>query len=204
MSGILRPPECHYTGCACHSHSFLWLSEKYQYLWLEIPKCGSTTLKSWLPDKKRIPYAKFSQWSHLPCLCIVRNPWHKIVSCFYQWNTSRVGILRSQFNCATIQFNEFVNDLGNIRNHHYATCTSFLPHKHGRLQRQNLYIGRLETFVHDVAAFCQICRIPQKPISCQNSTSIRNWLAYYDKTTADQISRLFADDIQNFGYSLTA
>ena len=136
-------------------------------------------------------------------ICNVRNPYDKMLSRFW-WILSRRGTrtdyLNLSFGDIRVQFNEYImrSDAALLDNDRssYFIDGPVVDH-----------FIRFEHLSEDMARVCSLLDIAYDPCSLgRYNSGIRHiaepTAAFYDAESADKVARIFAWDIQKFGYRL--
>jgi len=195
--------KCDCSLCGCpginnYEYSFVYICEKRKFIYYDIPKCASTTLRYLLfqnnnsysmrdPRMDLDSYFKFA---------FVRNPWDRMVSNWKMFTSKKFPLkqLHTMTNRDLSRFEDFVNFSVNNHNHHWQPQVLFLP--------DNLdYIGRVETFEADYKYICNNIGIRAESIEQMNKTDRKSYWNYYNKSTLDLVSKFYSKDIERFGYN---
>ena len=192
-------------------YGFKIISHKYRFIYYEIPKCGSSTIKNiifkncagealsasykiWIPQAPHLVFPENHDVSEYPDyykFCFIRNPWDRLVSA---WSDKRnhYSFLSEK------SFREFLDLIQNHPNHHWAPCTAFIPHK------EDIYtvdfIGRMESFSDDFTKLCKKLGLTMDSIPRINASQRKDYRCYYDKRDARYVQTLFASDIDLGNY----
>jgi len=124
----------------------------------------------------------------------VRNPFDRFVS-YCAFATSRQGL--------------FERDPQGVMRHFLFTAP---PHHHMVFQPQHTFlvgsdgnlltdmIGRVEDMQSSYDVICRRIGIPSSPLGRKNTSRRGDYRAYYDEQLIDGVARLYARDIELFGY----
>lgn len=201
----IRPkPRCQSKDACITRHTYCWISIAHKYIYFETPKCGSSTLKNILPDKKIIghvdPYTlgKFFKFS------FVRNPWSRMVSLYYNFfveekavpkvAANRYRILLDLFGKDKMSFREFIESFPNCSNHHWEQSYVFFE------GIDMDFIGKFENFSEDVGKVYSKLGFEPPVIPHINKTKHKPYTEYYEPDLVDIVAKEFAGDIERFGY----
>ena len=182
------------------------ISHKHRFIFIEVPKTGTTTICSILKNnfdavqpykhldieqyKEKFPketssYFKFS---------FVRNPWSRVVSLYHRKEGMQMK--------SEMTFSEFV---GWIR---LATDTCIMPTPKKYMidffkidnKLKMDFIGKFENLQEDFNTICDKIGIPQQQLSHKNPTKHKYYTEYYDEETKQIVAEKYAKDIEYFGY----
>ena len=161
-------------------------------------------LQHFLANEMRMHPLLTSVWDQYFKFAVIRNPWSKAVS-EYNWYL-RYGPM--------IPFYEWVNSLENrlkINNcihtweiGHNVEQHKFVYDEHGRLIVDKLL--RFENIRNEFSELCTEKQWNLKLIKASTTASNNNvpFYEYYDEASALKISRIYAEDINRFGYDMNA
>lgn len=131
-------------------------------------------------------------------LCLVRNPWDRLVS-YYHW-------LRAQrFDHPAVRLAQ-AQDFGAFLDHP-ETRASIAAHPYGRyMQLGGAEVcrlwARLEHLQSDLAPFEAHLGLSLGPVARANESARgRDWRPYYDARARDLVAEICAEDIARFNYS---
>lgn len=195
--------QCDCPLCLCPSrdkmrYSFVYICEKKNLIYYDVPKCASSTIRRVLfnnnnqlslqnPKKEIQKYFKFS---------FVRNPWNRMVSNWKMFTIQpwRIKQLKSMTNKDVSKFEDFVDFANSMKNHHWQPQSLYLP--------ENLnFLGRLENFDEDFNKLCNaIDEKPLKKIEKSNAITRSPYWEYYTPSLVELVSEMYAEDIRQFGY----
>ena len=179
------------------------ISHEYKCIFIEVPKTGSTTIRSIigrtkkphldiLQIKKQVTIKQFNQYFKFG---FVRNPWDRAVS-LYNRNEG-------------IQLKNKMSFVNFIKWHNYATdtCThpsqkkyqlDFFTDSVGELLVD--FIGKFENLQQDFNIICDKIGIPQHQLPHINKSNHKHYTEYYDDETREIVAEKYAKDIEYFGY----
>jgi hypothetical protein len=180
------------------------ICDQYKCIFVEVPKTGSTSIRSIVGEPLKphlniwqifssIPSEKFTSYFKFG---FVRNPWDRAVSLYER----REGLrLKSKMG-----FEEFVDWMKFAS----STCLHPVPHRYqldwfvspnGDVLVD--FIGRYESLAADWAQIGARLGIAQKlPALNVNTDRERDYRSYYSDRTRKIIADRFAVDIEFFGY----
>jgi hypothetical protein len=125
----------------------------------------------------------------------VRNPWDRAVSNWRMFTTQqfRIKQLESMGGRADMDFGEFLQFMMRHKNHHWLPQALYVPSHID-------FVGRLETFQDDFALVISAigARCSTRHL---NKTDRTDYREYYDDATRRLVSRMYAIDVNRFGYS---
>tara|TARA_Y100000589_G_C26878817_1_gene517132 strand:- start:183 stop:689 length:507 start_codon:yes stop_codon:yes gene_type:complete len=147
--------------------------------------------------------------------CIVRNPFDRIVSLYFNFLCNRQGgteILRyskfrrfykSIFWKSNKDFNLFCQLLYESefwkKEVHFRPQYEYLLNKNGQLSID--FIGRFENLENDFYRISKILDINTKLIHINQSKRLKDYRKYFNKESIEIIKKLYKIDIETFGYS---
>jgi chondroitin 4-sulfotransferase 11 len=159
-------------------------------------------LQHFVANEMRIHPLLTSVWDQYFKFAVIRNPWSKAVS-EYNWYL-RYGPI--------IPFYEWVNSLENrlkINN-----CVNVLEIGHNVEQHKFVYdntgqliVDKLLRFENISNEFSELCLEKQWKLNLVSTSATASnnnvpFYEYYDELTALKISRIYAEDINKFGYDM--
>ena len=120
-------------------------------------------------------------------LCVVRNPYDRLVSVFNYLNTKPT-------------FREFVDDLVSTPQEtwkvHARPQVTFVE------DVSKTTVLHFETLKNDFAQLCRSLKLPRH-LSEEDMSEPRDYMSYYDAHTLEVVNRLYKNDFETFGYNLT-
>jgi hypothetical protein len=180
------------------------ISDQYKCIFVEVPKTGSTSIRSIVGEPQKphlniwqiaslVPAEKFASYFKFG---FVRNPWDRAVSLYER----REGLrLKSRMS-----FEDFVDWMKFAS----STCMHPVPHRyqldwfvspHGDVLAD--FIGRYENIATDWEQIAARLAISQKlPRLNVNPERQRDYTSYYSPRTRQVIADRFAVDVEYFGY----
>jgi len=201
---------CHCKLCRCPAnaadYTFTYVCEKRRFIYYDIPKCASSTIRHKLfgdpyplpheeslvgPEKPLSEYFKFA---------IIRNPWSRMVSNWRMFTTQpfRIAQLATMTNQDLSSFPDFCEFAVNHPNHHWQPQVNFLPDTPD-------YLGRMECMDESLKAIA--ARIPDfDPVNLViNGTHVSDdpwhYRSYFDQYTLDLVTKFYQQDVDSFGYA---
>lgn len=179
-------------------YSFVYVCEKRSFIYYDIPKCASSTIRKEVfdsnnecslhnPDRALSEYFKFT---------FVRNPWARMVSNWKMFTNQpyRIRQLKSMTTRDLSDFEDFVHFASETKNHHWQPQVLYLPDDLD-------FIGRVETFDTDFKKLLTTIGEPPRQVSKSNVTSKGKYWGYYTPALADFVAEMYAEDIKRFGYT---
>ena len=203
-----------YSTMICHKHVI-------PYLFIHIPKNAGTTLCRYLEEHAKGRQERKNNLQHIPLrdyaplpekyfkFAVVRNPWSRVVSFYhYQkeqaktwpwpgqtlecgkprpipWKESRERLLERSFRQMVLE------DTQESSNMYWVTIDD---------QVKTDFIIRYENFQEDFEIVCEKLNIPGTVLNRLNTTRHAHYTTYYDNETRRFVEKLYADDIEYFGY----
>ena len=191
------------------------ISNKYNYIYYHITKCGGTTIESSLLKlegiQQQIPYTnlnydirkKFNigcgNQHNLPesysdtlrkqyfSFTFIRNPYDRCLSeFFYLKKMKSKKILNVTFFEYLKHQDKFNTKFHCLPLHLYTNDCDF--------------IGRFENLQEDFNTICDKIKIPRQQLPHKNKTKHKHYTEYYDDETKQIVAERYAKDIEYFGY----
>lgn len=194
---------CECPLCFCPSrdkkkYSFVYVCEKRKIMYFDTPKCASTTIRNAFFNKSNVqslidPKDKTENYFKFT---FVRNPWDRIVSNWKMFTTHpfRIKQLKSMTNKNISKFEDFLRFSIKKKNHHWQPQVLFIPEKMD-------FIGKLENFNVDFSRlYSKLNNKSANNVTKNNSTERKPYWKYYNSSTAELVSKIYAEDIERFGY----
>ena len=132
---VCAKPRCQSRDACVSRHTYCWMSHTHKYIYFETPKCGSSTLKTILPDKNMVGHIDKDTLQQYFKFSFVRNPWSRMVSLYYSFfiekkvvpkvAANRHRILLNLFGKNKMSFREFIESFPNCSNHHWEQSYVF-------------------------------------------------------------------------------
>jgi hypothetical protein len=197
------------------------ISEKYQFLFIHIPKCAGTSIESFFGydyDNKLCFEHNFNNIGHPKHLTlnnyekilneesikkifkftIIRNPFDRIVSAYnYSLYSDKIywnGRNDYDYKKSLLSFENFIKQFKiKIPN----SFDHFIETKENKMD----YIIRFENINDNFKELCNILNIKDKNLPFENKTPNRkNYRDYYDNKTKDIIYSIFEKDLKKYNY----
>ena len=205
--------KCNTPSCPCqnlpsHLNSpedrFIYTDEERKFIWMNIPKCASTSLCATLFPPPRNHQqgsklaAKFA--SAFFKFAFVRNPYDRAVSNYamFTQNQMRINQLDSYklpgLNPQDLSFREFLTMTSQLDNHHWNPQINFLPFEPD-------FIGRLENLQEDLDNIYKQINIPKQQLPHTNKTNHKHYREHYNDHTIKMVQEIYKDDLQKFNYN---
>lgn len=140
------------------------------------------------------PYLRPEEWQSFFKFAFVRNPFDRFVSyCAFRTRDS----------------DQFERDPQAVMRHYLFEAP---PHSHLLFQPQHQFVtgpdgqlladhvGRVERMQESYDAIAARIGIPGQPLERVNATERRDYREYYDQQLIDGVARLYARDLELFGY----
>ena len=201
----------------------LHISFSHSYCWLQIPKCGSSSIRTHLnhhteksltglggqpqdiADWKKFEYKK--EYLDLFNFAFVRNPFDRLLSCWidkvklhHRWSKNKYqGKNKHYLIDNNFSFKEFAAKIckeKNFRDGHWKPLLEFFPERH----LDFISKFRLENLQEDFNIVCDKIGIPQQQLPHTNETKHKHYTEYYDDETKQIVAEKYAKDIEYFGY----
>jgi chondroitin 4-sulfotransferase 11 len=193
------------------------ISTKLRSIFIHIPKNAGTSVLHALgmvEYEGHIPWWEYRQmdprkWDSYFKFAIVRNPWERTVS-----NYLYARMRRSYWHSSDTQVHPDFQTLEGLT---FAQCIPLIPklrHPGWRSQSywicnsagKNMmdYVCRHEQLEEDMAHVWRVLGVqrslPQINVTEKKST---DWRSFYDKSTEEAVQRLYAVDVDHFGYAFS-
>ncbi len=199
------------------------ISDKHKVIFLHIPKTGGTSIEKFLDIKpsastfysqylplsisvaapQHLPYADLKaklpvdKWVTYYKFAIVRNPWERLLST-YKWKSRGCKTFEEFVFFVDLLFKKYKPaDLHYYSDYQRNWCSHLLP--------QSMYIGddvhvyRFEHFNEIVDDLKQRLGLGEE-IKKVNGSDHDHYSHYYTKKLRETVARIYADDIERFGY----
>ena len=197
-------------------------------IFLHIPKTGGISIETLfgIPHKGglnkfhtyswRIKREVPKLWNDKFTFTIVRNPWDRIVSCFF-WilknteyvkkssnaNIELVHMFHRRFNNDFNTFLEFFKKYPGYtmrKNFHFQPQTNWLIDQTTGKKLDINFIGRFENLENDVKKICKEIDFPFTEMPHKNKSSRGNYKEYYNHKTKKIVEDIYRQEIQLLGY----
>ena len=138
--------------------------------------------------------------------CFVRNPWDRMVS-EWKWRCGSALPRTHLYRYRKISLRRFLlegpgwrGDVGAKIRRHLLPQAAFVHDRDGRLMVD--FVGRFERLAEDFEIACERAGLVGRSLGWAKKTRRggKRYAEYYDDETADLVRRMFAADIEAFGY----
>jgi hypothetical protein len=187
------------------------ISEEHGFVFLHVSRTAGTSIGKALfgPEyvHRPIPLRELEKW--LPMdryfkFCFLRNPWDKAVSQYFQArkpnNLQDTGRYLEYLSANQLAFSEWIKKI-----------TEHMPSKHlewsgiemvsdalGNVKAD--FIGKFERLQDDFDRLCDLLALPRRELDHQNRSVRAAYIEYYDDESRSLVERVYAKDIEHFGY----
>ena len=201
------------------------ISHKHKFIFIAIPKTGSTVIRNYLDAYSDIkgnssnlsPYyhhVKASSlksyflknnlnWSSYYKFSFVRNPFARLVSQYFYW----LKVADSDPQKHNKQFHDnciFVKQNAKSFNDFILKPDFEGMHEHPQTSwftDDMNFVGKLENLQSDFNRVCNDIGIPVKSLQKTNKTNHTHYTDYYNESTISFVTKKYADEINKFNYS---
>ncbi|MFT7686576.1 MAG: hypothetical protein ACI9FB_001921 [Candidatus Azotimanducaceae bacterium] len=195
--------ECHCPKCFCphrgtNKYSFVYVCEERKFIYYDVPKNASTTIRQELfdqnlafsmqdPQRNLQEYFKFA---------FIRNPWDRMVSNWKMFTTQefRIEQLRSMTGENVSSFADFVHFSAQKANHHWQPQVLYMPDELD-------FVGRVDLFHNDFNSVLNTIGCNERMLSKSNVTERKEYWYYYTPELVDYVAEIYSTDIERFGFS---
>jgi len=185
----------------------LTISDTKKFMWFRVSKVCTSTIYSHLRRNVYLSCVRsidilypINLYKDYFKFAFVRNPWDRLVSCWYQ---KVIDENYFEFNDKEYEkmqhFENFVNYVSSLN---IETCD-----RHLRLQSRLIdinqidYIGRFERFEEDYTTICRKLDIPLEHLPHENKSSkTKKYKEFYTEELRNKVYQIYLKDIQIFGY----
>jgi len=206
------------------------ISHKYKFIFILLPKTGTTSIQSYLVKKDRkIPHLGTAR--HYDVInenvkdyykiSVSRNPYARVVSLWKYWKRKleAEGVLVGDFHdfVTNVQYyrdkiKEVIKSVsmsriyGNTKNEyqqvHFVSCFEGISvATDSHLTGDDIdYWIKFENLQEDFNVVCDKIKIPQQQLPHKNKTKHKHYTEYYDDETRQIVAEKYAKDIEYFGY----
>lgn len=187
------------------------ISEEHGFLFLHVSRTGGTSVGKALfgPNyvHRPIPLRELEKWLSIDRyfkFCFLRNPWDKAVSQYFQArkpnNLMDTGRYLEYLSANQLTFSEWIKKI-----------TEHVPSKHLEWSGIEMvsdaggnakadFIGKFERLQEDFDKLCEVLELPRRELDHQNRTEREGYTEYYDEESRSLVERIYARDIEYFGY----
>jgi len=203
-------------------------SEKFNLLFIAVPKTGTTSFTSALGDviesrrnaivvdgvevhcgehDSLADIASRIGWDKIQSMIVVgavRNPWDRLVSSYHFYRNGRVAsrVFKGKQTNPMAILNVIAAKLLPfplwLRLYRTHTCYHYLQAPSGGLHVD--YLLHLESFEEDVSKLCEVLNLKPVEVHHQNKSSRNDYREYYTEATRKHVAHRFADDVKAFNY----
>ncbi len=191
-----------------HWHRTLRERHLRPYVFIHINKTGGSSIEKALGVglDHSTAQEKFAQlgadaWARKFTFTMVRNPWDKVVSHYhYRVKTNQTGL-----GDGGVSFAEWLRLCYVDRDpRYYDQPRMFMPQRHWLVDEQDNmlveFIGRFENLQADFDHICSRLGVDAQ-LGHAKPSSRGSYRDYYDDDSRELIERVFAEDLETFGYS---
>jgi hypothetical protein len=191
--------------------------ERYRCIFIHIPKNGGIAIIKSLFDGKlygghygtsfyKVVYGRdFERYFKF---AVVRNPWDRLVSAYHF--LQKGGMYQGDAEWAREHlagydtFGKFIDGWLTRKSIytrvHFVPQADYLCDRSGRVEVD--YVGRFEEFAASYSEICRRLEVSDRALSHANkSERAKDYRAYYTNKQAERVAKLYARDIEQFGYS---
>ncbi len=208
--------RCDVVTKCCEGYSFIWKSDKLKAIWYEIPRCGSTAIKTLFretPDygfqliDNYDPDDVYNKYKDYFKFAVGRNPWDRVVSNYnlYRNMEYRVPQTIKLFNINKIEdftFDLFLENFQKNVNHHWEPCYKYLP------DNKIDFYGKLDTIDTDWIYIKEKLGIndnkqipnPKNRGYFGFNSGHGDYTKYYNDDSERLISEIYSKDIELFEF----
>ena len=132
---------------------------------------------------------------------IVRNPWDRIVSVYARLIAGGAGVLAEQLGVtdpSSLSFGAFLELAEGCSHSHLVPQADFVVGEDGAVAVD--LVGRFEELSASFEEVRQRLGRPELALPHVNRSSHRHYSSYYDAATRERVGRMYARDIEAFGY----
>jgi chondroitin 4-sulfotransferase 11 len=194
------------------------LSHDLRTIFIHIPKNAGTSIlqalgmpmgyghRPWQDYKMVWP----RRWYFYFKFAVVRNPWDRVVSNYLYARTAR-SVYHSSNGAAPFgthpdyetlrdaSFQRCVELIPTLKHHGWVPQSYWICGPRGKIMMN--YLCRYERLAQDFAHVCRKLRIKRElPLLNASENKTKSWQDFYDEKTAAAVRRLYAADIDIFGY----
>jgi chondroitin 4-sulfotransferase 11 len=210
---------------------------EYKTIYFVIPKVASSSVKTLFKDLLDIdsPSPHTAKFPHIPRhklaeypdyfkFCFVRNPWDRLVSCYfskvkknYNLNidltnklaqslqpslSGKVNWLKYPVINSQMSFSEFVEAVAEIPDEkadkHFRSQYTFITDSEGKLITD--FIGRFENLREDFETIVQKIGLPNPNLPHELKGNHKHYTSYYTPETWEIVRKRYQKDLELFNY----
>ena len=181
------------------------ISHRHRFIFIHINKTGGSSIVKSLGVRSDHPRAvralEYSQkkvWKRYFKFAFVRNPWDKECSDYHYHSR----LAHKMTNRKHLSFEEYLK-LPEFHPQHrdYFWHTNQIDWLRSLNHEVELdFIGRFENLQEDFDFVCDKIGRPSQKLPHKNSSRHNGYTEYYTDETRDIVARLYAKDIEHFGY----
>lgn len=175
------------------------ISHKYKFIFIQIPKTGSSSIKSLLRPfvqngysdvRRHADYSEIARYYPNESIeyfkfAFTRNPWDRLLS-FYFFRKKRGRIVNK------LTFKDFLLTSGGlVRKPQYDFIHQLNNYS---------FVGKFENLQQDFNTVCDKIEIPRQQLPHKNKTKHKHYTEYYDEETKQIVAQKYAKDIEYLGY----
>ena len=142
------------------------------------------------------PHLDSAIWRDYYKVACVRNPWDRFVSCAFFRNLNQTMFATRPRDCMKL----LLRSPALMRNIFYRPQSDFLTEGSGALAID--CVMRFENLQSDFQMFCDAVGLPAVALPHLNQSAHDNAIQYYDVELANAVGRMYASDVEMFGYTL--
>lgn len=150
-------------------------------------------------------YVTRGEFDRCYSFCFVRNPWDRMVS-EWKWRCGTAlprihprRYLKTSLKRFLLEGPGWRGGVGAKIRRHLLPQVAFIRDRNGRQIVD--FVGRFERLAEDFETVCERAGLKDCSLGWAKKTRREaTYAPYYDDETADLVGRMFADDIETFGY----
>jgi chondroitin 4-sulfotransferase 11 len=181
-------------------------SDSLKTIFIHVPKTAGTSIKTSLGMKTsgtlmhksatESSHLYSQEWNKYFTFSFVRNPWDRVVSIFFYYQTQR------QRHKLPDNFNAFCSDLEvnlDILGH---PGLKYTQKKYISIDNQIAvdYVGKVENLQNDFNIICERLGIEHRILPHIRKTNHKHYSEYYSEENRKKVAEVFREDIETFSY----